>query len=87
MNTTITIQNLDEATEKKLAQEAKRKGLTVEAFILELIQKGINFESENTESNLHTDLDSLAGTWNEAQAIEFLNAINDFEQVDEKLWQ
>ena len=33
------------------------------------------------------DLDSLAGTWSEEQETEFLNAVADFEQVDEKLWR
>jgi t-SNARE complex subunit (syntaxin) len=87
MSATITIQNIDEATEKKLAHEAERRGMTVEAFILDLIEKEINLQRETTASRPYTDLDSLAGTWDEAQATEFLNAINDFEQVDEKLWQ
>lgn len=87
MSTTIIIQDIDEETEKKLAHEAERRGITVEEFILELIQKEVSLEGKKTESQPYTDLDSLAGTWEDAQATEFLHAINDFEQVDEKLWQ
>jgi len=32
------------------------------------------------------DLDALAGTWNEAEATAFLQAIADFKQVDQALW-
>ncbi|MBI4639366.1 MAG: hypothetical protein HY731_01660 [Candidatus Tectomicrobia bacterium] len=44
-------------------------------------------ERESSQLQVYHDLDSLAGTWSDEQASEFLNAIADFEQVDEKLWQ
>jgi hypothetical protein len=36
---------------------------------------------------IYHDLDSLAGTWTNGETQEFLTAIADFNQVDEKLWQ
>jgi hypothetical protein len=87
MSTEITIEDLDDATEKWIAEEAGRRGVTVDQLILELIQKGISVERQPSPLPAHDDLDSLAGTWAEEQATEFLKAIDDFEVVDENLWR
>ncbi|MGH9897738.1 MAG: hypothetical protein ACRD4L_02665 [Pyrinomonadaceae bacterium] len=87
MSTAIIIQDIDETTAKWISDEAERRGVSVEALILELISKGIGVECEDAKLQTYHDLDSLAGTWSDEQATEFMNAITDFEQVDEKLWQ
>jgi len=87
MPETITINNLDEATAKWIDREAKRSGTNMEAVALNLMRKGIECERDHVALPFYEDLDSLAGTWSEEQAIEFMNAINHFNQVDEKLWQ
>jgi hypothetical protein len=35
----------------------------------------------------YTDLDHLAGTWDEKDYAEFQNRVADFEVVDENLWK
>lgn len=35
---------------------------------------------------VHTDLDMLAGTWSEEDAMEFAQATAVFEKIDEDLW-
>ena len=87
MSTNITIQNLDDATAKWISEEAERRGVNVESLVLELIRKGINIDQQTPYLQAYHDLDSLAGTWSEEQGTEFLNAVADFEQVDEKLWR
>ncbi len=87
MSTEIKALNLDEATEKWIIAEAARLGVTVDQLILQLIQKGVSVERHSSQLNTYDDLDSLAGTWTEEQATEFLNTIADFEHVDEKLWR
>ena len=87
MNPPITIQDIDDATAKWISEEAERRGVNVESLIIELIHKGIGVEREGTPLKSYHDLDSLAGTWSEEQEAEFLNAVSDFEQVDEKLWR
>ena len=54
---------------------------------MQLIQKGIECEGEYDSLRTYDDLDSLAGTWTEEQATEFMDAISHFDQVDEKIWQ
>lgn len=87
MSTSITIQDIDDVTVKWIDEEAKRRGISVESLIVELIYKGVDAERELLQHPVYHDLDSLAGTWSEEQAAEFLNAVADFEHVDEKLWQ
>lgn len=83
----ITIDNLDDATARWIEKEAERRGTDKETLALLLIRKGIEREGEHTSPRSHEDLDSLAGTWTEEQAAEFMNAVSFFDQVDEKLWQ
>jgi len=87
MPESITISSLDEATASWIDEEAKRRGTNKEAVALHLIRKGIECEHGHVALQTYDDLDSLAGTWSEVQATEFMNAITYFDQVDEKLWQ
>ena len=87
MSTNITIQALDDTTAKWISEEAERRGISVESLVVELIRRGIDIDQETSPLQTYHDLDLLAGTWSEEQEAEFLNAIADFEQVDEKLWQ
>jgi hypothetical protein len=83
----IVINNLDEATATWIDEEAKKRGTDKEAVALHLIRKGIECEHGHVALQTFDDLDSLAGTWSEEQATEFMDAISYFDQVDEKLWQ
>jgi len=83
----ITIDNLDEATASWIEREAERCGIDKETVALHLIRKGIECEGEHSPPRLHEDLDSLAGTWTEEQAAEFINAISYLDELDKKLWQ
>ena len=87
MATEITIHNLDDATAEWISREAQRRGISIESLVLDLIRKGISIDRESSQMQTCHDLDSLAGTWSEEEEREFLNAIADFEQVDEKLWR
>lgn len=83
MSISIAIQDLDEPTASWILREAETRGLSVEAVVLELIRQGIT----SLQLRTYDDLDSLAGTWTDQEADEFLDAIADLAQVDEKLWQ
>ncbi len=83
----ITIDNLDEATVAWIEKEAKRCGADKEVIALHLIRKGIECENKHSRFQSYEDLDSLAGTWTDEQAIEFINGAGYFDQVDEELWE
>lgn len=87
MSSSFTIRYIDDATARWISEEAERRSVSAETLIVELIRKGITVEAQSSELRTFSDLDSLAGTWSEEQAREFLDTVADFEQVDEKLWQ
>jgi hypothetical protein len=74
MPESITISNLDEATANWIDREAKRCGTNMEAVALNLIRKGIECEREHVALQTYDDLDSLAETWTEEQATEFMSS-------------
>jgi hypothetical protein len=83
----LKVNNIDDTTAQWIKEESKRRGIEVEQVILELIHKGLNIERGPAQLQTYHDLDALAGTWNEEQAKEFMNAISDFEKPDDHLWQ
>ena len=87
MTKSITIQNIDESTAKWLSDEAERRGMSIDAVVLQLIHNGIGMEHKRAQVQTYHDLDSLAGTWSDEEMEEFLNAIADFDRVDEQLWR
>jgi hypothetical protein len=87
MPESITISNLDKATAEWIEREAKRRGENREAVALNLIRRGIECECDHVAVQTYDDLDSLAGTWSEEQAKEFMSAVSYLNQVDERLWQ
>ena len=84
MQTSITIQGIDEAMAHWLAAEAQKKGVNENEIVLELIHRQIN-----AEKNLPTfhELDDLFGTWSQQDADEFIKATQDFGRIDKGLWR
>ena len=87
MPRSIMIDDIDDATASWLMAEAKRQGVSVERVAGQLLQRGLEWERRRTELPTYHDLDALAGTWSEDEAMAFLQAIADFEHVDPALWQ
>lgn len=79
----ISLTGIDDDTDRKLKQEARRKKVSVNALILELIRRGIG---ATTSRQVSHDLDTLAGTWSDGEAAEFLKSLADFERIDKELW-
>lgn len=87
MTSPVPIHHLDKMTYDRLIRMAKRRGVTPETVAIELIRTALSAEKEELPVKLKTQLDSLAGTWSEGEANAFLQAIADFSQIDESLWQ
>jgi hypothetical protein len=86
MPRSITIHNVDDAIATWLIEEAGRRGVSVDMVAGLLRRRGLEWERRQAELPTYHDLDALAGTWSEAEATAFLQAIADFEQVDQALW-
>ena len=83
----ISLRGIDEETAARLKEEAKRRRVSVNALILNLIKSGVEAGSRMRRRRVYHDLDALAGTWTAEEASEFLKAVADFEEVDQELWR
>lgn len=83
----ISLRGLDHSTAKRLKSEARHRGLSVNAFVIQLIRQGIGLRKPDNGQETHHDLDLLVGTWSEDEAFAFLKAVADFERIDEILWR
>ena len=87
MPRSITIADVDDATARWLVEEAGRRSVSVESVAAQLLQRGVEWERRRAALPTYNDLDALAGTWSEGEAVAFLQAIASFEHVDPTLWQ
>ena len=78
----LSIRGIDEQTSSLLKQEAKRRGISMNALILELLRRGVGLSSAKPT---YHDLDHLAGTWTAEEAAAFLETQQDFERIEEDL--
>ena len=86
-----TIRGIDGPLERRLREEAHRRGLSLNRTVLMLLRQATGLaktaEQGERRPRRFTDLDHLAGTWSDAQADEFDKAVEVFEQIDEELWR
>ena len=87
MPRSITIDDIDDATASWLAEEARRRGVSVESVAGQLLQSGLESERRWAALSTYHELDALAGTWSEDEAATFLQVVASFEHVDPALWQ
>ena len=87
MDTTLTIKNLDQPSMEWINQKAKLLGIDLEEVIVQLIHEQIESDEREPKLKQYHDLDSLAGTWSNEESEEFFQATENFNQVDESLWQ
>jgi hypothetical protein len=86
MMSALTLRGLDEHASKRLKEEARRRGVSVNALLRTLVSEGLGI-SRPVRRRRHHDLDALAGTWKAADAREFAAATSPLEQVDQELWR
>lgn len=80
----MTLRGYDEELAKALKSSSKRLGLSVNRLILDTLSEA--FMGKGKKSRRHDDLDRLAGTWSNEEAMAFDAAVSDFEKLDEALW-
>lgn len=83
---TMTIRGLDERTAKALKAKAKQEGISLNATLLKILKEQLGL-TRRPKSMVYTDLDHLAGTWDEKDYRDFNKRIEDFERIDEKMWK
>ena len=84
--TALHIRSIDAHTMAKLKAESEAKKLSVNALVIQLLEKGVGVTHAQKKITYH-DLDQYAGTWTQKEASLFLNKVAHFEKIDEELWQ
>ena len=79
----LTVRNVTQDLEKALRDEQRRRGMSLNATVLDLLKRALGLGPGGEYDN---GLASLAGTWTkeELRAFEANTAL--FEQIDEGLW-
>ncbi len=80
----LTLRGMDAPLASALREEAQRRGLSMNALVLELVRQGLGLAERRRR---HHDLDTLAGTWSSNEVAEFLQNTSDFETIEESLWR
>ena len=86
MGTTITITDVDAITLQRLQAEARCRGIDVNTLAREVLRQAVPPTQSPAPTKTHHDLDSLAGTWSEADSREFEAAVEGFGRTDPELW-
>lgn len=81
----ITIRGLGRALEEEIQKLAAEEGISLNKAAIRLLAKGAGL-TEGNKTVIGGDLDHLFGTWEVADAKEFLESIKSCEQIDEDFW-
>jgi hypothetical protein len=83
----LSVRGVDDPAVSKLKDEARSRGMSLNAYLVELIQRNAGIAAKGGRHPLHRDLDDLAGTWTDEDARDFDESQRAFETVDEDLWR
>jgi len=82
----ITIRGIDPDFERHLRASARKSGKSLNRTVVDILEQSVPSKKTPTHRPGKSLL-GLAGSWNAADADEFLTAIQICEQVDEELWR
>ena len=84
--TTMTLRGIDDSLAQTLKDLARNQGVSLNTLTLRLIREATGIDKRRRTA-IHHDLDSLAGTWSEEDAVTFEHAIESFDKIDPELWK
>jgi len=83
----LTIRGFEPELERKIRQLARQEGISLNQAALRLLRKGSGIGVAKAGHDVvGSSLDYLVGTWSDREAEEVMEAVADFEKVDEALW-
>ncbi len=83
----LTIRMADKELERAIVDLARSEGISLNRAALRILRRGAGLSAHREEGNtVGNTLDALGGTWSEAEAQEFEQAVGHFEKLDEDLW-
>ena len=82
---TMSIRGLDDQALYRLKSQAEHEGSSLNSLVLRLLQ-GAGTPIEPGILKKYDDLDALAGTWSDEEALAFERNTAAFAEVDAALW-
>ena len=84
----LTVRGFDEELSAGIQRLAKSEGISLNQAALRLLRKGAGLTEDASGVNtVGSSLDHLIGTWTQAEADEMDAALEQFEAIDEALWE
>ncbi len=84
----LTLRGFDPELERKIREISRREGISLNRAVLRLLRKGAGLGNDSEAGDVVGDaLDRFIGTWSDAETREVMDAVKDFEVVDESLWE
>jgi len=80
----LTIRNVPEALARRLDEEKRARGRSLNQTVLELLGQAVGLSAASRRSN---GLAAQAGTWSAADVAEAEEALRFTEEVDPELWR
>lgn len=82
----LTLRGFEPELARSIQDLARREGISLNQAVLKLLRRATGLEASPDDRIGHS-LDHLAGTWTREDERAFLGLIEDFNQIDEELWQ
>ena len=80
---TINVRNIEDLTYRKIKDESKKKGLSINKLLLNILNK---YFKKNKIIEYH-DLDEFFGTWSEKEYKDMLENLEETRKIDQELWK
>lgn len=81
----MSIRGIDQQILLRLKGQAEQERISLNSLVLRLLQGGGG--QQPTVLAKFDDMDALAGTWSEQEALDFAHQTAAFAEVDEALWR
>lgn len=79
-----TVRGVPPEIEKKIAEEARRKGMSLNRALISLLEE---VAGTTAGPEPYTDLDDLCGVWSPAEYDRFEESLREQRGIDEELWR
>ena len=83
----LTVRGFDDDLAAQVQRLANREGISLNQAVLKLLRRGAGLEEKGTSDRVGSSLDHLIGTWTAEETEQVERAIEDFEEIDESMWE
>lgn len=82
----LTLRGVDETLHEALRLAAQERGLSVNRYVLQLLQSAVK-RTRPIQPTTYHDLDGFFGTWSAEEGEAFAHASSVFAEIDQEMWQ